>query len=61
MALILQVKEVIWLKGFCKKLGYNQDSVRIHYDSQSAIYLAKNAVHIKGISTWIQSLISSGI
>ena len=45
MALTLAVKEAIWLRGFTSELGYKQDSVRIHCDSQSAISRSKNAVH----------------
>lgn len=45
MALTLAVKEAIWLRNFITEIGYQQDSVRIHCDSQSAIALSKNAVH----------------
>ena len=45
MALTEAVKEALWLKGICGELGFNQDSVEIHCDSQSAISLAKNSVH----------------
>ena len=38
-------KEAIWLKGLMNKLGFKQRAVEIHCDSQSAIALAKNAVH----------------
>lgn len=45
MALTEAVKEALWLKGICIELGFEQDSVEIHCDSQSAISLAKNSVH----------------
>lgn len=35
----------MWLKGICSELGFKQDLVEIHCDSQSAISLAKNSVH----------------
>ena len=35
-------KEALWLKGLVKELGLNQGGVRMHCDSQNAIYLAKN-------------------
>lgn len=38
-------KEAIWLKGLMNELGFKQGAVEIHCDSQSAIALAKNAVH----------------
>ncbi|CAA7024020.1 unnamed protein product [Microthlaspi erraticum] len=39
------VKEGVWLKRFAEELGFSQESVEIHCDSQSAIALSKNAVH----------------
>lgn len=45
MALTLAVKEAIWLRGICTEMGFEQSSVRIHCDSQSAIALSKNTVH----------------
>ena len=41
------VKEALWLKGMLTKLGKKQQSVDIHCDSSSAIYLSKNPVHHK--------------
>jgi hypothetical protein len=38
-------KEVLWLKGLVKELGLNQGGVKMHCDSQSVIYLAKNQVY----------------
>ncbi|KAJ4889282.1 Uncharacterized protein Rs2_29030 [Raphanus sativus] len=67
MALTLAVKETIWLKNFVTELGYKQDSVRIHCDSQSAIALSKNAVHherTKYMDTqfnFIRDIVSKGI
>ena len=45
MALTEAVKEAMWLKGLAEKLGFPQNGVEVHSDSQSAIALAKNAVH----------------
>ncbi|KAH9767149.1 hypothetical protein KPL71_011170 [Citrus sinensis] len=39
------VKEALWLKGMLAELGKKQQSVDIHCDSSSAIYLSKNPVH----------------
>ncbi|KAH9650014.1 hypothetical protein KPL70_026198 [Citrus sinensis] len=41
------VKEALWLKGMLAELGKKQQSVDIHCDSSSAIYLSKNRVHHK--------------
>lgn len=38
-------KEAVWLKELMNELGFKQEAVEIHCDSQSAIALAKNAVH----------------
>lgn len=38
-------KEAIWLKGMVEQLGFEQNSMLVHCDSQSAIYLAKNHVY----------------
>ena len=38
-------KEAIWLKGMINELGYEQSSITILCDSQSAINLSKNQVH----------------
>ena len=45
MALTEAVKEAIWLKGLAEELGFPQGTVEVYSDSQSAIALAKNAVH----------------
>lgn len=45
MSLTEAVKEVVWLKGLLKEFGYDQKSVEIFCDSQSAIALSKNNVH----------------
>ena len=39
------VKEAIWLQGLMDDLGINQDVLKVHCDSMSAIYLAKNQVY----------------
>lgn len=45
MSLNEAVKEAIWLKGLLKDFGYEQKTVEIFCDSQSAIALSKNNVH----------------
>ena len=41
-------KEVVSLQILCSKIGFKQQVVRIDWDSQSAIFLAKNlAYHSK--------------
>ena len=37
-------KEAIWLKGMMNELGYEQSSITVLCDSQSAISLSKNQV-----------------
>lgn len=44
MALNEAVKEAVWLKGLADEMGFPQDGVEVHCDSQSAIALAKNSV-----------------
>ncbi|RVW83184.1 Retrovirus-related Pol polyprotein from transposon TNT 1-94 [Vitis vinifera] len=45
MAIAKTAKESLWLTGLVKELGIQQSGVQLYYDSQSAIYLAKNQVH----------------
>ncbi|CAL2262890.1 unnamed protein product [Prunus armeniaca] len=45
MAVTEAIKEAIWLQGLLDDLGIQHDHVDVHYDSQNAIYLAKNQVH----------------
>lgn len=45
MSLTEAVKEALWLKGILKDFRYEQKSVEIFCDSQSAIALSKNNVH----------------
>jgi len=45
MALTQAVKKTIWLQGLMDDLGIEQDFLRVHCDSMSAIYLAKNQVY----------------
>ena len=45
MAVVEVAKEALWLKGLVRELGLNQGGVQLHYDSQSAIYLAKHQVY----------------
>ncbi|KAL0444104.1 UNVERIFIED_CONTAM: Retrovirus-related Pol polyprotein from transposon TNT 1-94 [Sesamum latifolium] len=45
MAVAEAAKEALWLNGLAKELGVEQGGVQLHYDNQSAIYLAKNKVY----------------
>ena len=45
MAMTEAGKEAVWLSGLVNKLGFKQDSMVLHCDSQSAIHLAKNQVY----------------
>ena len=45
MAVAEAAKEALWLTGLVKELGVEQGGVRLHCDSQSVIYLAKNQVY----------------
>ena len=38
-------KEDVWLQRLCLELGFKQQVVRINYDSQSEIFLAKNPAY----------------
>ncbi|KAK4388608.1 Retrovirus-related Pol polyprotein from transposon TNT 1-94 [Sesamum angolense] len=66
MAVAEATKETLWLSGLSKELGVEQGGVQLHYDSQSAIYLAKNQVyngrtkHINVRYHQITELIASG-
>jgi hypothetical protein len=42
MVVIEAVKEALWLQGLIVDLGFSHEYVNVYYDSQSAIYLAKN-------------------
>ncbi|KAL0349996.1 UNVERIFIED_CONTAM: Retrovirus-related Pol polyprotein from transposon TNT 1-94 [Sesamum radiatum] len=59
-------KEALWLNGLPKEFGVVQGGVQLHYDSQTAIYLAKNEVyhartkHIYVRYHKIRELIASG-
>ena len=58
-------KEAVWLSGLVNELGFMQDSMVLHCDSQSAIHLAKNqvyrartrhiVVHYHKIGEWVSS------
>ena len=60
------INESLWLTGLVKELGIQQSRVQLYYDSQSAIYLAKNQVyhtrtkHIDVRFHKIRELVSSG-
>ncbi|GJT08382.1 transposable element, partial [Tanacetum coccineum] len=45
MAMTEAVKEAIWLQGLLDELGIKQKFITMHFDSQSAIHLAKNQVY----------------
>lgn len=45
IALCEASKEAIWLRGLINELGFDQDQVEVHCDSQSAIALSRNPVH----------------
>ena len=45
MAMTEAGKEVVWLSGLVNELGFKQDSMVLHCDSQGAIHLAKNQVY----------------
>ena len=38
-------KEAVWLQRLCSSMGLGQGAIRIDYDSQSAIFLAKNPAY----------------
>ena len=42
MAAVEASKEALWLRGLVETFSIIQDSVRVHCDSQSAIYLVKD-------------------
>jgi len=66
MAVAEAAKEALWLTGLVKELGIQQGGVRLHCDSKSAIYLAKNQVyhartkHIDVRYHKIRELVASG-
>ena len=45
MAMTEVGKEAVWLSGLVSELGFKQDSMVLHCDSQGAIHLAKNQVY----------------
>ena len=42
MAVTHASKEVVWLRGLCSSMGLVERAIRIDYDKQSEILLAKN-------------------
>ena len=50
MAAVEAGKEVIWMKDFIGELGIRQEEFRLHYDSESAIHIAKKAYKSKSKS-----------
>ncbi|KAH9698871.1 Integrase catalytic domain-containing protein [Citrus sinensis] len=61
------VKEALWLRGLITELGMTQETVEVHCDSSSAIYLSKNPAHhekTKHIDIklhFIRNVISKGV
>ena len=45
------VKEALWLRGLITELGMKQETVEVHCDSSSAIYLSKNPAHHEKLNT----------
>src|ERR1044072_3718586 len=45
MTVVEAAKEALWMTGLVRELGVEQAGVKLHYDSQSAIYLATNQVY----------------
>ena len=66
IALTEAIKEALWLKGLLGELGFQQDSVEVLCDSQSAIHLSKNQVfhertkHIDVRLHFIREVLSGG-
>ena len=66
MAITEAVKEAIWLKGFVTELGFEQQQVVVHCDSQSAIHLSKHQVfhekskHIDVKLHFVRDVVSQG-
>ena len=59
MAMTEARKEAVWLSGLVNELGFKQDSMVLHCDSQSAIHLAKNQVYrarSKHIAVWYHKI-----
>ena len=42
MAAVEASEEALWLRGLIETFSIIHDSIRVHYDSQSAIHLAKD-------------------
>ena len=38
-------KEALWLKDLALEMDFTQDTIRVHYDSQSALLLAHNFIY----------------
>jgi len=49
MAAVETSKEALWLRGLVKTFSIIHDSVRVHYDDQSANHLAKNHMYHKRV------------
>ncbi|KAH9649108.1 Integrase catalytic domain-containing protein [Citrus sinensis] len=61
------IKEALWLRGLITELGMKQETVEVHCDSSSTIYLSKNPAHrekTKHIDIklhFIRNVISKGV
>ena len=66
MAMNEAAKEAMWLKEICSELGFKQQGIRLYYDSQSALALARNPVnhektkHIATKFNFIRDLVEAG-
>jgi len=49
MAIVETSKKALWFRGLVETFGIIQDSVRVHYDGQSANHLAKNHMYHKRV------------
>ncbi|XP_073136904.1 secreted RxLR effector protein 161-like [Henckelia pumila] len=61
------VKEGLWISGFVTEMGFDQSSISIFCDSQSAIHLSKNLVfhertkHIEVRLHFVRDIVSKGL
>uniref|UniRef100_A0A803P4T0 Retrovirus-related Pol polyprotein from transposon TNT 1-94 n=1 Tax=Cannabis sativa TaxID=3483 RepID=A0A803P4T0_CANSA len=44
MAATEAIKEVVWLKGFTKELGFKSEDITVHCENQSALHLMRNSM-----------------
>ena len=66
MAAVEAGKELIWMRNFLTELGMEKKEFLLHYDSQSAIHLARNAAyhsqtkHIQRRYHWLRERVEEG-